>query len=131
MAGEVRPADEIAELVRSDPGAAVQLLVESAGNDTTAKALRDAGAALGQVIDGVVGLINPEAVVLGGYLGTLGEHLLPTIGESLSRRLELAAYADTSIVALDPVVPRSVNGAILAARDACFYDPLTLTRPVS
>jgi hypothetical protein len=27
-------------------------------------------------------------------------------------------------------VPRVVRGAVLAARDACFYDPLHLTRPV-
>ena len=76
-------------------------------------------------------MINPQAVVLGGYLGSLGEHLVPAIQDFLSRRLELAAYADTSVVALDPAVPRTVNGAILAGRDACFYDPLALTRPVS
>ena len=110
----------------------VDQLVEAAaaGHAGTLSTLTQTGIALGAAVDILIGVVNPHAVVLGGFLGPLGEYVLPSLNERIASRLELEGYAGTSIVAVDQAVPRAVGGAILAARDACFYDPLALTRPV-
>ena len=90
--------------------------------------LKRAGAALGDAIDDVIGVVNPHTVILGGYLGALSPHLMDSIKERIAHRLAIPAFADTTIVAVEQHVPRVVRGAVLAARDACFYDPLHLTR---
>ena len=93
--------------------------------------LEQAGSVLGGAIDDLIGAVNPHAVILGGYLGVLSAYLLPRLRERLAHRLATPAYADTEILALEGLPPRTVKGALMAARDACFYDPLGLTRPVS
>ncbi len=125
------PADAAAALVERDPDAAVGQLLASVGGTTTRRALDDAGAALGRGLDAVIALTNPHAVLLGGYLGALGEQLLPAVRRELGERLSAAVFAQTTILALPPSPWRVVDGAVLAARDACFGDPLTLTRPVA
>jgi predicted NBD/HSP70 family sugar kinase len=78
----------------------------------------------------VIGVLNPHTVILGGYLGALSPHLMDSIQERISHRVAIPAFADTKIVAVDHNVSRVVGGAVLAARDACFYDPLSLTRAI-
>ncbi len=130
-ASGLKSSEEATVLVNSDPLGAVQLLADAAETDQVRDVLRAAGAALGRAIDGVIGLVNPHAVVLGGFLGTLSPYLLPVIEERIAGRVDIAAFSATTVVAVEQSVPRVVNGAILAARDTCFYDPLTLTRQVS
>ena len=128
---DLRSADEAARLVKEQPQKAVQVLLDASGSARVREVLQQAGAALGRAIDGVIGMVNPHAVVLGGYLAALSPQLLPTIEERTAGRVDIAAFSATAVVAVDPSVPRVLNGAILSARDACFYDPLALTRPVS
>jgi hypothetical protein len=52
------------------------------------------------------------------------------IQERIAHRVAIPAFAGTKIVAVDQGTSRVVGGAVLAARDACFYDPLSLTRPI-
>jgi predicted NBD/HSP70 family sugar kinase len=124
---------EARQLVDQDPDKANLLVVEAAeaGERQVGKVLSQAGSVLGGAVDDLIGAINPHAVILGGYLGVLSPYLLPRLRERLVHRLATPGYADTEILALEGLAPRTVNGATLAARDACFYDPLGLTRPVS
>jgi hypothetical protein len=55
---------------------------------------------------------------------------LPSVQSRLSDRFAAGAIEPTEVRGLDPLSERVINGAILAARDACFYDPLALTRPL-
>jgi predicted NBD/HSP70 family sugar kinase len=120
-----------ASLVEESPAQAVELLVDAAaqGQTKALAVLTAAGTSLGDAIDLLVGTVNPHAVVLGGFLGALSPYLLPAITERLESRLAIEVYAPTIVVSVNPDTPRDVGGAILAARDACFYDPLALTRP--
>jgi predicted NBD/HSP70 family sugar kinase len=93
--------------------------------------LKRAGAALGDAIDDVIGIVNPHSVILGGYLGTLSPHLMDSIQERISHRVAIPAFAGTKIVAVEQNPSRVIGGAVLAARDACFYDPLALTLPLN
>jgi predicted NBD/HSP70 family sugar kinase len=124
-------AEAAASLVEDSPEQAVELLVDAAaeGQSEAVAVLTAAGTSLGDAIDLLVGTVNPHAVVLGGFLGALSPYLLPAITERLESRLAIEVYAPTIVVSVNPDTPRDVGGAILAARDACFYDPLALTRP--
>jgi predicted NBD/HSP70 family sugar kinase len=130
--GDLLPADEAARLIDEQPEEAVRRIVEAIdeGQAAMLQVFKRAGTALGDAIDDVIGVANPHTVILGGYLGALSTHLMASIEERIARRLAIPAFAETKVVAVDQNVPRVVGGAVLAARDACFYDPLTLTRPV-
>ena len=131
--GDLLPADEAARLIDQRPEEAIRRIVEAIdeGHAAMLQVFKRAGTALGDAIDDVIGVANPHTVILGGYLGALSAHLMASIEERIARRLAIPAFAETKVVAVDQNVPRVVGGAVLAARDACFYDPLTLTRPVS
>ena len=85
---------------------------------------------LGRAVDDIIGVLNPDAVILGGYLGVLSPFLLPTLQPALETRLAVTPYAGTEVLALEKLIARVVGGATLAARDACFSDPLELTYPL-
>ncbi len=131
--GDLLAADEAARLIDERPEEAIRKIVEAIAEGQAAmlQIFKRAGAALGDAIDDVIGVANPHTIILGGYLGALSAHLMASIEERIARRLAIPAFAETKVVAVDQNVPRVVGGAVLAARDACFYDPLTLTRPVS
>jgi predicted NBD/HSP70 family sugar kinase len=131
--GDLLPADEAARLIDHQPEEAIRIIVKAIdeGHAAMLQILKRAGAALGDAIDDVIGVANPHTVILGGYLGALSTYLMASIEERIARRLTIPAFAETKVVAVEQDVPRVVGGAVLAARDACFYDPLTLTRPVS
>jgi predicted NBD/HSP70 family sugar kinase len=130
--GDLMPADEAARLVDQRPEEAIRKIVEACdeGEAAMLQVLKRAGAAFGDAIDDVIGVVNPHTVVLGGYLAALSAHLMTSIEERIAHRLAIPAFAGTKVVAVEQAVPRVVGGAVLAARDACFYDPLTLTRPL-
>jgi predicted NBD/HSP70 family sugar kinase len=130
--GDLLPADEAARLVDQRPEEAIRRIVEAIdeGQAAMLQVLKRSGAALGDAIDDVIAVVNPHTVVLGGYLGALSAHLRTSIDERIAHRLAIPAFAETTVAAVEQDVSRVVGGAVLAARDACFYDPLTLTRPV-
>lgn len=125
--------EEATAAVAEDPMAAVGRLVAEAeaGNDQVLAALTAAGGALGRVIDDVLGVLNPHAAIIGGYVGILAPYLREAIDAQLSERLSDPAFAATLVVTLESIEPRVVRGAAMAARDACLADPLTLTRPLA
>jgi predicted NBD/HSP70 family sugar kinase len=130
--GDLLPKDQASRLVDERPREAIRRIVGAIdeGQAAMLQILKRAGAALGDAIDDVIGIINPDTVILGGYLGALSPYLRDSIQERISHRVTIPAFAETKIVAVEQDVPRVVGGAVLVARDACFYDPLTLTRPV-
>jgi predicted NBD/HSP70 family sugar kinase len=125
--------DEAKRLVDSDTHRAIEMIVDSAqnGDATATAALASAGRLLGRAVDDIIGMVNPHAVILGGYLGILSPYLLPSLRPALETRLAARPYAETEILALEKLCARVVGGATLAARDACFAAPLELTQPVA
>jgi predicted NBD/HSP70 family sugar kinase len=120
---------EAERLVTEEPYVAIRRLADAAasGDPQVLAVLTRAASALGTALDDLIGALNPEVVVLGGYLGVLQPYLIDTLQEQLRRRLATEAFAGTTLVTLGRAEPRVALGAALAARDACLYDPLNLT----
>ena len=69
------------------------------GDTATLRVLEDAGVAVGRAVAGVVNLLNPEVVVVGGPLAQLGEVLLAPVRRGLMRyAMPLAGEATTLAV---------------------------------
>lgn len=119
-------------LVWEQPLAAVNRLRDAAaaGDAQVLSTLRDAGLALGSALDDILGVLNPHAAILGGYLGVLSPYLIDQVREQIGNRLTTSDFSATHLVALEEVLPRVVRGAALAAQYEVLNHPLTLTRPV-
>lgn len=64
-----------------------------AGNTQVIQALRAAGRDIGTVLAGVVSLLNPSVIVVGGRMSAVGEHLLAGIREAVyARSLPLGTH---------------------------------------
>ncbi|GGK79956.1 ROK family transcriptional regulator [Ornithinimicrobium pekingense] len=70
---DVQTQSDVVALVRAGDTAAIQ-------------AVRDAGREIGSVLAGVVSLLNPSVMVVGGRISSVGEQLLAGIRESVYRR---------------------------------------------
>ena len=87
------------------------------GHPAAVRALEDVGHRLGYALSGVVNLLAPGAVVLGGEMSAAGELLLAPLRTSL-RRYCLAAVASDTVVAMTPLEEdASVIGALDVALD--------------
>jgi predicted NBD/HSP70 family sugar kinase len=130
--GDLTSVGEATRMVAEQPCKALSLVAEAAasGEPEVLRALEEAGDALGRAIDDVIGTLNPDAVLLGGSLGRLAPYLMAALERRLEVRREVAPYGGTQLLALDHGLPQVADGAVLAARDACLYDPLGLTRPL-
>ena len=128
----LRKREEAEDLVRDSPRDALDLVVRAAeaGDQTALSALGVGGQALGRAVDDIIGILNPHAVILGGYLGLLSPYLMPGVEAAIAERVRVGTFRGTTVVALPAILPRVVGGATLAARDACLYDPLGLTNPI-
>jgi predicted NBD/HSP70 family sugar kinase len=103
----VRTSNDIVDLARQDDAEVLRLL-------------GDTGTAIGQSLAHVVGLLNPQAVVIGGNLAQAGEPFLAPIREAI-----FSGARDFALHGL--VVEKSrlghvagVTGASLIAQDALF-----------
>ena len=128
--GDLMPRDAAARLVDERPDEAIRLIVAAIdeGQSAMLQVLKRAGAALGDAIDDVIGIVNPHTVILGGYLGALSPHLMDSIKERIAHRVTipgLRRHQDRRCG-----TERAAGGAWCRPGGAgrLFYDPLHLTR---
>jgi len=92
------------------------------------RAIEDAGRAVGRVLAGLVNVLNPEAIVVGGELSAAGEALLAPVRTAIARHAIRPAADDVRVVASALGDRAEVLGAlILAAQRA---DAPHLSQPI-
>ena len=57
----------------------------NANDESAILSIAQAGAAMGQGLAGLINIFNPDRIILGGPLSSVGEYVLPSIEESMSR----------------------------------------------
>jgi predicted NBD/HSP70 family sugar kinase len=115
VAGGAAVARRLTELgVPAETGADVVALVQS-GNTQALRLVREAGRLIGEVLAGLVNFFNPEAIVIGGALSRVHEHLLAGIRETIYRRSLPLATHRLSIVPSRTGVDAAALGAGLLA----------------
>jgi predicted NBD/HSP70 family sugar kinase len=110
------------------PGDRVSLLAAeaAAGHAQVARALEDAGRALGIALAGAVNLLDPEKVVLGGAYAELAAWLTPAMQAELGARVRIRPWdpAGLAVSALRREGP--VVGAATSAVQRVIDDPSSL-----
>lgn len=99
-----------------------------AGDLVAIDALTETGSAMGIGFATLVSLLNPEKIILGGPLSSLGEYLLPTIYESAIKYTlpELQPTIDVSLSSFGK--DASLIGAISIVVDNILSNPLHIER---
>lgn len=105
-------------------GGARELLARAHAQDSVAlTALRDTGRALGIALAAVVNLVDPQAIVLGGYLGPLTEWLEPPMARELERRVLASAWSVCEIRAAALGEDAAARGAAARVLRDVLADP--------
>lgn len=117
-------ADAQQEVAADHHGALLRLLaLLEAGDARATAALADAGTWLGVAIDSLTASINPDAVVLDGYLAALRPHLEPSLRAYLEGRRSLPAFESLAVVFGAGHEDAPLRGMILSARQQVFDSP--------
>jgi predicted NBD/HSP70 family sugar kinase len=90
-------------------------LASLAGNPLAARVIGAAGRTLGRVLADMCNAINPDAIIVGGELGTAGDPLLAGIRESIDRFAQPAAAHAVRIRAAELELRAELLGAIATA----------------
>ena len=116
------PESEIAKLARGDPARATGELVAraaAAGDGAAVAIVAEVGHRLGEGIAGLVNVLDPEAVVVGGGVSELGAPLLDPIRERFLEAVEFAAVRpEVTIVAAALGNDAGAIGAAMLALEA-------------
>jgi predicted NBD/HSP70 family sugar kinase len=92
----------------------------------TLAALTDAGVALGIALASVANVLDPEAIILGGWMTPLAEWLVPPIRSELRARVLGSGSVSSSECELLPAAhgpQAAVRGAAIAGLEAVLADP--------
>lgn len=85
--------------------------------------VREAAEYLGIAISGLLNMLNPSAVILGGGLARVGDHLLQPLRETVRSRAFVSALASSDLI-VSALGPRDVAlGAATLVLDAALHDP--------
>ncbi|MFI6597835.1 ROK family protein [Nonomuraea sp. NPDC050536] len=115
VAGGAALARRLTELgIPAESGADVVALVQG-GNTQALRLVREAGRLIGEVLASLVNFFNPEAIVIGGVLSRVHEHLLAGIRETVYRRSLPLATHHLSIVPSQTGINAAALGAGLLA----------------
>ncbi|HYY06989.1 MAG TPA: ROK family protein, partial [Actinomycetota bacterium] len=112
----------IAKLAQGDPARATGELVAraaAAGDEAAVSIVTEVGHRLGEGIAGLVNVLDPEAVVVGGGVSELGAPLLDPIRERFLRAVEFAdVRPEVTIVAAALGNDAGAIGAAMLALEA-------------
>jgi predicted NBD/HSP70 family sugar kinase len=97
-----------------------------AGHPKTLEALSQVGHTLGIAAAAVVNLLNPQALLLGGYFAPVTEWLREPIEAELHRRLLAGDGSGCQVLEARLSGEAAVRGAAASARRRVVADPLGL-----
>ncbi|HEX2415063.1 MAG TPA: ROK family transcriptional regulator [Thermoleophilaceae bacterium] len=100
-----------------------------AGHPKTLEALSQVGHTLGIAAAAVVNLLNPQALLLGGYFAPVAEWLREPIEAELHRRLLAGDGSGCQVLEARLGGEAAVRGAAASARRRVLADPLGHARP--
>lgn len=115
------PDSSLARILGSDPITGESVVTAADAGDETARALvTEVGRSFGQGLAGLVAIFDPELIVVGGGLGSIGESIVGPARRVLSDSLhggKLRVPPAVQVAALGPAAG-AVGAALLAAEEA-------------
>ncbi len=96
-----------------------------AGDPLAVRVVREAAEHLGIAVAGMLNLMNPAVVILGGHIAALGDLFMDPLRETVSRRTRVTAITGSSII-LSELGPQTVaiGAASLVLKEALAHPRL-------
>jgi glucokinase-like ROK family protein len=101
-----------------------------AGDHAALAALADAGAAMGNGMAGLINVLNPEKIILGGPVSIAGDHLLPSILETVQAQSMHGTEVQTEIKVSAFGPDASLIGAAAVVVDDILTYPTQVAKEV-
>ncbi|GAB4539827.1 MAG: xylose repressor [Anaerolineales bacterium] len=128
---EVKRNSVIPQLLEEKQCALSIPLIKQAADAGDAEALEsfaEAGRAMGQGFAGLVNILNPETIILGGPLAIAGDYLLPSVREMIARHALPEIGQQAEIVLSTFGSDASLIGAIAIVVDDVLSNPSQVKR---
>ena len=119
----LRPAHRGSALSAGEPTLAAIEDAALAGDPLALQVVREAAGHLGVAISGLINLMNPALVVVGGGLTRLGEILLEPLREKVRSHTLVTSAAAAEIKASELGARATAVGAATAVLDRALADP--------
>lgn len=103
----------------------------AAGDERTVAALDRIAHGLGIGIGLLIDVLNPQAVVLGGYFAFLGDHLLDTTRRLVDERVMAPHAGGCQLLVSTLGFTSAARGGAQAALEAVFQDPGSVSAPAA
>jgi predicted NBD/HSP70 family sugar kinase len=100
-----------------------ECLAAAAAHPVAARIIREAGRTIGRVLADLCNCLNPEAIILGGELGTAGEPFVAGVTESIDRYAQPATAKAVAVRAAQLGLHAELRGAIAHAIDYALALP--------
>ncbi len=99
-----------------------------AGDQESIDSISEAGSAMGQGFANLINIFNPEKIILGGPLSSVGSYLLPSIKETVDKHSlpEIDQQVEVSLSTFGP--DASLIGAIAVVVDDILSNPSHIER---
>lgn len=98
------------------------------GDEIALEALDETGVAMGQGFAALVNLLNPEKIILGGPLSTIGKYLLPSLRKTVTQFSLPEIGQQVDVVASEFGLDASLIGAIAIVVEDVLDHPALLER---
>jgi glucokinase len=115
------PDSSLARILATEPITGESVVAAADGGDETARALiTEVGRSLGQGLAGLVAIFDPELIIVGGGLGSIGESIVGPARRVLADSLhggKLRVPPAIQVASLGPAAG-AIGAALLAAEEA-------------
>ncbi len=123
---EKHPKSALAESGPTSEGIADAAL---AGDPLALQVVHEAAQHLGIAVAGIVSMLNPAMVIVGGGLARVGDLLLDPLRDVIGRRSSITSVAGTQVRASDLGEHATAQGAATIVLQAALDDPRLFPRP--
>ena len=115
----------LAEAMARDPqSVTLETIIDAVGREDMLciELVEEVGSILGKQVAGLINLLNPELVIVGGLLSMTGDYLLQPLRTAMRKHSLQMVHRDTHVVLSTRMGKAGLVGACLLARSRTFAD---------
>lgn len=115
----------LAEAMARDPqSVTLETIIDAVGREDMLciELVEEVGSILGKQVAGLINLLNPELVIVGGLLSMTGDYLLQPLRTAMRKHSLQMVHRDTHVVISTLMGKAGLVGACLLARSRTFAD---------